>query len=242
MIYVMSDIHGNWGPFASIMKQIKLNKEDRLYVLGDVIDRHPYGIRILQVLRKMPNVTILKGNHEYMMQEYFREPDNGHKRWIWLSRNGGIDTYNSFKYCSTRLKNDILKYIEQMPLNCEVEVDGKTYLLIHGAPTDSYDPMSSMYSNREEHAVWTRLDASFVVPKGKTLVFGHTPTIRYMPVDPEEWYTRRQMMPVWFGKSKIGIDCGCAYPNGGRLACLRLDDMRVFYSSYMDDEKGDSTE
>ena len=38
-------------------------------------------------------------------------------------------------------------------------------------------------------------------------------------------------MEVWFDDRRIGIDCGCAYPAPqGRLACLRLDDGKVFYS------------
>ena len=40
MIYVMSDIHGRTDRFESIMKQIHLQDDDRLYVLGDVIDRN----------------------------------------------------------------------------------------------------------------------------------------------------------------------------------------------------------
>ena len=67
MIYVISDIHGNMRRFRSIMKQINLQPEDTLYVLGDVIDRFPYGIEILQELMAMPNVKMLLGNHEYMM-------------------------------------------------------------------------------------------------------------------------------------------------------------------------------
>ena len=37
-------------------------------------------------------------------------------------------------------------------------------------------------------------------------------------------------MAVWLGKQKIAIDCGSGCEYGGRLACLRLDDMKVFYS------------
>ena len=48
MIYVMSDIHGNSRRFNSIMEQIKLKDTDTLYILGDVIDRYPDGIRILR--------------------------------------------------------------------------------------------------------------------------------------------------------------------------------------------------
>ena len=44
LIYVMSDIHRNLANFNSILEQINLQADDTLYVLGDVIDRHPYGI------------------------------------------------------------------------------------------------------------------------------------------------------------------------------------------------------
>ena len=41
MTYVMSDIHGNMRRFNSVMEQFNLQPEDTLYILGDVIDRHP---------------------------------------------------------------------------------------------------------------------------------------------------------------------------------------------------------
>ena len=63
-------------------------------------------------------------------------------------------------------------------------------------------------------------------------IFGHTPTSEYQHNNPLE---------IWQSTSggKIGIDCGCGFPHPlsqgrhpayGRLACLRLDDMQVFYS------------
>ena len=48
MIYVLSDIHGNKENFDSILEKINLRMEDSLYILGDVIDRYPYGIQLLQ--------------------------------------------------------------------------------------------------------------------------------------------------------------------------------------------------
>ena len=67
MHYILSDIHGNERRFLSILKQIDLKPEDTLYVLGDVIDRHPWGLRILRKLMAMPNARLILGNHEYMM-------------------------------------------------------------------------------------------------------------------------------------------------------------------------------
>ena len=65
MIYVMSDIHGNAIRFNSIMEQIDLQPEDTLYILGDVIDRYPDGIRILRLLMSMPNVQMLLSVRRY---------------------------------------------------------------------------------------------------------------------------------------------------------------------------------
>ena len=38
MTYVISDIHGNYEKFQSILSQIKFSDKDVLYVLGDVVD------------------------------------------------------------------------------------------------------------------------------------------------------------------------------------------------------------
>ncbi|MBQ8662705.1 MAG: metallophosphoesterase [Eubacterium sp.] len=45
---------------------IDIKEEDTLYVLGDVIDRGPYGMKILQDMMMRPNVIPILGNHEYM--------------------------------------------------------------------------------------------------------------------------------------------------------------------------------
>ncbi len=62
MTYVLSDIHGNLRRFESILKQINLQPDDTLYILGDVVDRYPHGVKILRQIMKMPNVKMLIGN------------------------------------------------------------------------------------------------------------------------------------------------------------------------------------
>ena len=64
MTFVISDIHGDWNAYQSILSQINLRDEDQLYVLGDVIDRGSDGLRILRDIMKKPNMTMLSGNHE----------------------------------------------------------------------------------------------------------------------------------------------------------------------------------
>ncbi len=89
------------------------------------------------------------------------------------------------------------------------------YLLIHGG----IDNPAECSDTKE--IVWTRLRGYETMPEGKTVVFGHTPTSHYQKAVP---------MKIWHGNRMIGVDCGSGYPERGRLACLRLDDMREFYS------------
>lgn len=66
--YVCSDLHGEFPAYKAIIKQLK--KNDKLYILGDVIDRGPDGIKILQDIMKRKDkgqVEFLIGNHELMM-------------------------------------------------------------------------------------------------------------------------------------------------------------------------------
>ena len=69
-VYVMSDVHGLKDRYDRMMENI--HEEDTLYILGDVIDRGPDGIVILQDVMQRSNVKMLMGNHEYMMLQYYQ--------------------------------------------------------------------------------------------------------------------------------------------------------------------------
>ena len=56
--YVMSDIHGQYKSFVKMLNLIRFGEDDKLYVIGDVIDRGPDGIKIIQHLMKMKNAVI----------------------------------------------------------------------------------------------------------------------------------------------------------------------------------------
>lgn len=66
MYYVMSDIHGCYKEYRKVLEMIHFSEEDTLYVLGDVVDRGPEPIKVLQDMMLRPNVFPIIGNHEYM--------------------------------------------------------------------------------------------------------------------------------------------------------------------------------
>lgn len=238
MVYVMSDIHGNLRRFNSILDQIRLQPEDTLCILGDVSDRHPDGIRILRRIMAMPNAKMLLGNHEYMMLRALGEPYD-ESDWdsvydledclaVWY-RNGGGVTHRHLKHIPKAVRGEIYAYLKSLPLNIDITVGGKAYKLVHGAPVDQYGSYAEHFRNRTHFAVWKRWEDTDWLPDGYTLVFGHTPTRHFQPNHP---------MCIYYGQGRIGIDCGSGYPESpdyeyhsyGRLACLRLDDGKEFYS------------
>lgn len=231
MTYVMSDIHGNLKRFESIMEQINLQPEDTLYILGDVVDRFPYGIKILRTIMKMPNVKMLLGNHEYMMLGAIghckdaadeRENANWKQRRIWY-RNGGGITHEYLKHIKKEYRAELFNYLRNLPVNIDVEVNGVQYKLVHASPIENFMRLLGYhyeYDNEKEFAVWERWDETHHVPEGFTMIFGHTPTWHFQEEEPSK---------IFKCDDAIGIDCGCGY-DYGRLACLRLDDMKEFYS------------
>lgn len=238
MTYVMSDIHGNMRRFESIMKQIELQADDTLFVLGDVIDRHPDGIRILRRIMCMPNVKMLLGNHEYMMlralgrpYDLYEQTDElfvAEQQQLWY-QNGGYVTHKHWKRLRKELREEIINYLHSLPLNYDIEVNGHHYKLVHGAPIEEYEYFRRYYPNPTHFSVWKRWRFFEEQHGDYILVFGHTPTMDY---------SFPELMEIWYGNHRIGIDCGSGIPEGnshpysefGRLACLRLDDMKEFYS------------
>lgn len=238
MIYVLSDIHGQKRRFDSILEQIDLRPEDTLYVLGDVIDRNPDGIKILRKLMAMPNVKMILGNHEHLMLDALYHPHGDSKLdWgyqqrmnLWY-RNGGNVTHNYLKRIRKSLRTEIFEYLSKLPLNEEVFVNGNRFILVHAAPTELFQKYCAFtkYTTEKAFALWYRFNEHDIHPCDGTVVFGHTKTNHFQQGQP---------LRIWYGPGLICVDCGCSCPEWddlsctqkGRLACLRLDDMKEFYS------------
>lgn len=246
MIYVMSDIHGHERRFCSVLEQIDLQPEDTLYILGDVIDRNPHGIRILRKIMKTPNIKMLLGNHEHMMLDalFYTHDDGEHaearqsaRLRLWY-QNGGRVTHTYLKHIRKDIREEIFMYLDALPVNELIEVAGKKYLLTHAAPADLFEKHGRKYDNEKEFSVWWRHIDAVPPNENYAVVFGHTGTYHYQTDDPPA---------IWYGNGIIGIDCGSAFPDGGdpwygicgRLACLCLDDMAEYYSEDPGEEATD---
>lgn len=213
MIYCMSDIHGELDRFQAMLKLIDFSPSDTLYILGDVIDRHPNGVDILKTIMDAPNMILLLGNHEQMCLDTLGPLNTFGSRQLWQSNGGGC-TYCELLYVCTRHERErILRFLGKLPDHLDVEVGSQKFHLVHAMPSD--DP---------DYRIWARPkpdDPPYF--EDRIAIVGHTPTC-YMSGDMEN------PLRIWHGNGLIDIDCGCGNETElRRLACLRLDDLKEFY-------------
>ena len=72
MIYVISDIHGDYPSFYKMLLKINFSSSDSLCILGDVVDKGSDNLYLLEFIRHMENVCLIKGNHEYLFERYLQ--------------------------------------------------------------------------------------------------------------------------------------------------------------------------
>jgi serine/threonine protein phosphatase 1 len=213
MVYCISDIHGEIDRFRAMLSLIHFSDEDTLYILGDVIDRFPGGIDILRIIMDSPNMIMLLGNHEQMCIDTLGPLNVYGGRDLW-TQNGGESTYHELLHvCSPSERQRIIQFLLRLPDHLDIEVEGTSYHLVHGAPSD--DP---------HIRIWDRPNPNAPAPfQDRITIVGHTPTC-FLNGD------KQSPQVIWEGNGIIDIDCSCGHElESRRLACLCLNDRKVFY-------------
>ncbi|MCQ2417474.1 MAG: metallophosphoesterase [Oscillospiraceae bacterium] len=236
MIYVMSDIHGCYGAFLQMLEQIHFSDEDDLYILGDLIDRGEAPIPLLKDCMNRVNVYPLLGNHEAIMlrcmcglpdeataddvEDYYTE--EGFELFSAWMHNGGGVTAQQYLDLPPEQREEMLAYLQEFLIYEEIKMpDGREFILTHSG-IDGFDPTLRISDYPIDALVNARPQLTDRFYEDKMLIFGHTPTLIY----PHS----KGLAEVLFTETYINIDCGAVFhEGGGRLACLRLDDMEVFY-------------
>ena len=216
MHYCISDLHGEEPRLFMMLDLINFSPErDKLYVLGDTVDRGPSPIECIRLIRKTPGIISLMGNHEEMMLDCYAQDGAKTALLRWLNR-GGATTFHALTHCcSSSEREDILNWCAALPDHLDLEVEGRKYHLVHASP-----------GNDRHTRLWERLSKDTIFPAGITIC-GHTPTsFRF-----GEAYEGPLKIFKAADAPFYDIDCGCGYLNNPRrrLCCIRLEDHKVFY-------------
>ncbi len=233
MRYIVSDLHGCFEQYQELLAKIDFSETDELYVLGDVVDRGPEPIRILQDMMKRPNVIFILGNHDLIMYALMKKlsveiteenydnyltPDFLLDYNLWL-QDGGQITAEQFRKLGYTEKMDILDYIAGASLYEVIENNGKEYRLVHAglanfAPDKGLDEYD-LYDFLEERADYSQ---RYYSDENIFLVTGHTPTVLINDSRKPEVYREN---------GHIALDCACV--SGGKLAAFCVETEEVIY-------------
>lgn len=76
-IAVLSDVHGNVPALEAVLEDIARWRPDEVIVNGDLVNRGPYSLDVLQLLqRECPAARFLRGNHEnWLLRSAGQQPD-----------------------------------------------------------------------------------------------------------------------------------------------------------------------
>ena len=120
---------------------------------------------------------------------------------------------------SAAQRQAVLQYLTEFRLYDRCVVGGVPYLLTHSG-LQNFEKNKPLTAYAAEDFLCARPQPDTVYDTEEVLIFGHTPTC---------YFHEDESLQIWYGQTAIGMDCGCGYPEG-RLACLRLEDGKEFYS------------
>ena len=123
MTYVMSDIHGNYQKFLSILEQISFGENDVLYIVGDLLDHGDQAMELIEDLSIRLNVYCIAGEHDYLaarmlagfdkMLKSGATPDADYiadmTAWV---QDGGQVTLEAFRALDEDGREGVLEYLD----------------------------------------------------------------------------------------------------------------------------------
>jgi serine/threonine protein phosphatase 1 len=177
--YVVGDIHGMFTLLQTELDKIGFDEvNDRLFSVGDLVDRGPESEEFWDWLRK-PWFHAVRGNHEQMVIDSV-EAGNDSNACGSHAINGGMWLYGLPEVEQQCYSLEM----KELPLAIEVETDRGLIGIIHAeCPLGDWNLFKSMYESNKERfdavAMWARTkveykDKSHVVGLHKLFV-GHTP-------------------------------------------------------------------
>lgn len=223
MIYIMSDPHGEYKLFVALMKKIHFTTKDHLYVCGDVIEKGDRSVKLMKTLLSLPNVHLIKGNHEDAFIQYYHSlMQDGDDYELVLSK---LREY--IQGDGHLLDWDTVDAIEGLPYFIETD----RFICVHaGLILDKegrVPPLSDV--NREDLLYNRRFKNPDVLPRdSKCVFFGHTTSMGVNPNGGILTYVREGGDPNNFADYvKVHLDTGTF--TTGILGCFCIDNCRSYY-------------
>ncbi len=177
--YVVGDIHGMFDHLQVLLNDIGFDEEvDRLFSVGDLVDRGPQSSKALEWLDK-PWFVACRGNHE----QFAIDSADPEQLEIWVEHNGGAwwTELDETQQAAFR------KRFSELPLAIEIDTESGVVGIVHAdvPPLISWDRFVDLLEGRNQdamfYAMWSRnrisgnASALPVTGRVERVYCGHTP-------------------------------------------------------------------
>lgn len=224
MDYCISDIHGQYDLFCRLMDRIDFGSGDRLFVMGDMIDKGPDSVRLVKLVFSMPDVYPIAGNHEHAFLGYchnlMRESDDF---------DAVLDKLKGYFTDGALLTWDIIEQLDALAYYTETE----RFIGVHAGLKVKDGRLLSPAETPVGMLVGDRgfKEPGLLPEGGKCVFFGHTPAwyvtggkngiLFYPRVGAPERSTRIE------DYCKVHLDTDVCFT--GVLGCVAVDTCECFY-------------
>lgn len=208
-IFAIGDIHGCSETFKKLLlDKIRIQKNDKIYCIGDYIDRGKDSKGVVDFILKLRNqgyhIHTLRGNHEEIMFESTKSEKN-FQHWI---KNGGDTTLKSFGVSSFDEMKPVYKNFFK---RTKFFIKSGNFIFVHaGLNFQIQNPFED-----KKAMLWLRKFPVDYEKLGENIIIhGHTPE-GLESILQQEW------------KGAINIDGGCVYKlidDFGNLVALNVTD------------------
>ncbi len=128
-IAFLSDIHGNYTAFQSVLKDLEMQKIDQFICLGDTVTMGPQPVEVLKALRQL-DCLYIKGNHDAAVLDPERSEQYEITHYL------APDLY----WCQKQLTLDDRAFLDAFnPMLNLTLPNGVKILAFHGSPLSSTD-------------------------------------------------------------------------------------------------------
>jgi len=209
-LFAIGDVHGCSEELRALIRQLPLDQDATLIFLGDYVDRGPDSKGVIDTvldLSELYNVIALKGNHEWLLEQFLAKPGSPTASGNFIL-NGGSATLAS--YSTNGAEYSIPSAHREFLSGLKLFHETATHFFVHAGIPPTYDFQSSIDEKTAHQFLWIRnvfLDSRVQWPK--VVVHGHTPV------------PQPELLP-----NRINLDTGCVF--GRRLTAMDIATGQVF--------------
>jgi serine/threonine protein phosphatase 1 len=207
---IIGDVHGSFDALLRLLNLVAPDSQDEVYFLGDLIDRGPQSLQVVDFVIKN-NYQCLLGNHEYMLVKALGGKEVSEK-WLngWIE-SGGAATLLSY---NNNIPAEHIDWFQSLPNYLDL---GDIWL-VHAGVHPEY-PLEKQTS---EQFCWIRNEFHTVNQpyfKDKLIITGHTLTFTFPDVKPGQ---------LARGSGWLDIETGVYHPQSGWLTALDWTNQLVY--------------